>query len=488
MSEDPYQSPRVSDPTSLGGVASHGNAAPRLTMGRRASLSAMTFLQYGVWGAWSVVLGVYLEKTLKFDGEQIGSIYGTMALGTIFASLFAGQIADRYFSSQRLMGVLHLIGAGLLCGMAESKSFSGFFVVALVYALVYSPTCILSNSIIFTHVPDGGRDFPRIRVFGTIGWIAANLVVGQVLWRFMSHPAAAEGAAAIAGVAPRIDVAATNAPLLFAAAISVFLGLFSFTLPHTPPAGTSRDLFPAGRAIGLMRSRTVAIFFAVSFVVAILQAFYFGFASIYLEQWTLGVQLRDVAKEIPLNLGSHRTSIALNVASVMTIGQMAEMLLLPCLPWFLRKWGMKWVLIAGMIGWTLRFLIFALAARAWDPAVESAVGWGVIASLALHGICFDFFFAAGFVYVDRVAPKEIRASGQALFTFLAYGVGMWLGNLFSGYVVQHYTSGSDASRVYDWYHIWLVPCIGVLTSLAVFGIFFRADRKPEVALQGKSSL
>ncbi len=469
--------------------------APRLAAGRRFSLSMMMFLEFAVWGAWFVVLGVYLQKGLKFDGLQIGSIYGTMALGTIFAPLFIGQIADRYFSSEKLMGVLHLAGAALLYAMATVKTFNAFFIVSLVYALLYSPTLVLANSITFAHVPSGGRDFPRIRVFGTIGWIIANWIVGLVLPIFVAN------------------AAQTNAPLLLAAAFSVVLGLFSFALPHTPPAGASGDAFPALRAVGLLRSPSFAVFFGVSFVITIVLAFYYGFTSIYLTDSTLpklpesqrvirlsGTPNADDAKaaaaaktvETPdasaKDAGGEKTTgakpaeksnglvITLDAATVMTIGQISEMFLLPFLPWFLRTMGMKWVLAMGMAAWGIRYFLFAIGAN-------DVVGpWVVIASLALHGVCFDFFFAAGFIYVDNEAPNEIRASGQALFTFLTYGLGMWLGNLLSGYVVDHYTGYAykwvwipSVKDVYDWYHIWIIPSIGVVASLVVFALFFRME-------------
>jgi nucleoside transporter len=331
--------------------------------------------------------------------------------------------------------------------------------VALAYALVYSPTLVLSNSITFAHVPDGGRDFPRLRVFGTIGWIVASFVlVGQILSRFIPN------------------ANATSAPLLLAAGLSVVLGLFSFFLPHTPPPGKKGDAFPALRAVGLLRSPSFAVFFGVSFVITIVLAFYYSLTSDYLDASTLpnigGVpKLPPEGLAYTINLGFWQIPIILNPETVMSLGQFAEMILLPFLPWFLRKMGMKWVLAMGMAAWGIRYLLFALGAQG------SVNPWIVIASLALHGVCFDFFFAAGFIYVDNEAPNEIRASGQALFTFLTYGVGMWIGTQLSGIVKDYYTSGTEASPVHDWYHIWIIPSIGVLVSLVIFALFFRVERK-----------
>jgi nucleoside transporter len=426
-----------------GGVST---AAPPLGMGLRLNLSVMMLLQFAVWGSWFVVLGVYLEKGLGFSAEWIGAIYGTMALGTIFAPMFIGQIADRYFASEKLMAALHLAGAALLFLMAQMTNPYLFYTVALLYALVYSPTLVLSNSITFAHVPDGGRDFPSIRVMGTIGWILANLVIDFVLPSFVAEPQQ------------------TNLPLILAAGYSAVLGVSSFFLPHTPPAGTTGDTFPALRAVGLLRSPSFAVFFGVSFIITIVLAFYYGFTGNYLQS----AILPQLPKELALTEGIH---IPLGVASVMTIGQLAEMILLPFLPLFLRYLGMKWVLAIGMLAWGVRYFLFSLGAAGQVPPGV------VIASLALHGVCFDFFFAAGFIHVDNEAPPTIRASGQALFTFLTYGVGMWLGNMLSGFVVGLYTTGPADAPVRDWYHIWLIPSVGVLISLIIFVLFFRIRRE-----------
>ena len=430
------------------GAPSPSVAGSRLALGVRLNLSVMMFLQFAVWGAWFVVLGVYMEKGLAFDSAARGWIYGTMALGTMFTPMFIGQIADRYFSSEVLMGVLHLLGAGLLVAMANVTSVNVFFAVALAYSLVYSPTLVLSNSITFTHVPNAARDFPSIRVLGTIGWIVAGLIVGSVLPYFIDKPEE------------------TNWPFYLAAVFSAVLGLYSFLLPHTPPAGKAGDAFPALRAIGLLRSPSFAVFFGVSFVITIVLAFYYYGAGNYLADSTLP-KLSEESRNPVINLGFKQFKLALTLATVMTIGQFAEMVLLPFLPLALRWLGMKWVLAVGMLSWGVRYFIFAMGAD------ETVGPWVVIASLALHGVCFDFFFAAGFIYVDNEAPRAIRASGQALFTFLTYGLGMWLGNIVAGYVVDYFSSKTDNVTVYNWYAIWLVPSAGVLLSLAIFVIFFR---------------
>lgn len=412
-----------------------------MAIGGYASLSLMMFLQFAIWGAWFVVLGLYLERGLKFDARWIGWIYSTMALGTMVTPIIIGQLADKYFASEQLMAVLHLAGAVLLYVMSTIRRPRTFFIVALIYALVYSPTLVLSNSITFAHIPKSDW-FAYVRVWGTIGWIFVNLVVlGWLFPKFIPN------------------VAESRYPLLLAAACSALLGVFSLVLPHTPPSGGSADFFPALRALELLRDSSFAVFFGVSFVITIVLAFYYSFTGNYFRD--------DIIPRLPASVSVGRLRLAIDWAPLSTIGQFSEMILLPLLPFFLQWFGMKWVLAIGMAAWGLRYLAFSLGAR------SRLSPWTVVAFLALHGVCFDFFFAAGFIHVENQAASEIRASAQGLFTFLTYGLGMFLGNVLSGYVVKLYTQGTAESPRRDWGAIWMVPCVGVLLSLAVFVVFFR---------------
>lgn len=466
-------------------VESISNVKPFLAFHLRLRLSLMMFMQFAVWGAWFVVLGNYLSSpAMGFTGTQIGAVYGTLALGAILSPMLIGQIADRYLPSQLLMGVLHLLGAGLLYVMAQipgavGEPFLGvlkgpdhFYWVALAYALIYTPTLALANSISFTHIPDATRDFPMIRVLGTIGWIAANLFVGQVL-------AADSGpmrdfTERIMGQALGAGAISSNQPLLLAAGLSAILGLISFAQPHTPPTGKPGDPVPFLRAIGLLANPSFAVFFGVSFIITIALAFYYGFTGIFIAERTLW----EMPSAYTLHLGFKDIDINVDVASLMTIGQLAEMLLLPILPWFLKHWGMKWVLMLGMASWGIRYVLFSIG----TPYPLVLIG------IALHGICFDFFLAAGFIHTDNKAPPEIRGSAQALFGFLTYGLGMWIGNLASGYLKDHYTQGATplpevlgkllpapdySSGPTDWAHFWIVPAIGVAFCLVIFIAFFR---------------
>jgi nucleoside transporter len=398
-------------------------AAEALSLDLRLRLSMLNFLEFAIWGAWFVVLGQYLHA-LKFTGKQIGSIYATMSLGAVASPILFGALADRYIAGEWLMVILNLAGAGLLYWMAQIQTPRKFYWVALVYALIYAPTLSLSAGITFANVPDGQRDFPTLRVLGTIGWISANLFLKVLL---------------------KPGEPVNNRPLLLGAGLSAALGLFSVFLPHTAPQAEANPF----DALELFRDTSFAVFFTISFLITIALAFYYSFTSLYLEQ---RIQVRPD-----------------NVGPLMTIGQWAEIFFLLLLPWFLDTLGMKWVLVIGMAAWGLRYGIFALG-RPFPL---------IVLGLALHGICFDFFFAAGFIYVDKTAPASIRQSGQGLFAALTYGLGMYLGSEASGWVNQWFTkevldpATQQKVRVTDWTRFWLVPCVGVVVSLVFFVLLFR---------------
>lgn len=430
---------------------SSSDAPPPLAFDLRSRLSLMMFLEFAVWGAWFVVFFDYLLK-LGFKGDQAGYIFGNMALGAILSPMIVGLIADRFVASEKLMALLHLAGAGVLYWMAQldGSDYRLYFGVSLVYALLFNPTLALANSITFTHIPDATRDFPGIRVWGTIGWIAANLFVGFYL------------------------DAKTNQPLLAAAALSVALGVLSLGLPHTPPTGKAGDLFPFVKALRLFGEPSFAIFFIISGAITVVLAFYYSNTPTYLQDLktdTVPAEVRGYfvkqveTKTTDPETGAVRTETkeVLNPNNTMLIGQIMEMLFLPLLPFFLRRWGIKWVLAVGMLCWGIRYALFAQL----GPFPLILVG------VALHGICFDFFFAAGFIHVDNTAPKDIRASGQALFALLTYGVGMWLGSILSGVMNQHFTSAAGV----DWQQFWLVPTAGVAVAVLLFATLFRRDGK-----------
>ena len=386
----------------------------------RIKLSTMMFLQYFVWGAWAVTMGTWLGTTLRFSGQEIGLAYGTTAVAAMVSPFFVGMIADRFFSTEKLLAVLHLVGGAVLFWASTQTAFGPFYGVLLGYALCYMPTLALSNSISFRQMRDPAREFPPIRVLGTIGWIVAGLFIGT------------------------LGLEATAQPMRIAAGASVLLGLFCVALPHTPPQAVQRASM--GGIIGLdalklMKDRAFAVFVIGSFLVCIPLQFYYTFANPFLN-------------EIQVS----------NAAGKMTLGQMSEIFFMIAMPWFFRRLGVKKMLLVGMAAWSARYLLFAFGAN-------DAVVWMLYGGILLHGICYDFFFVTGQIYVDRAAPPDLRASAQGFIAFVTLGAGMFIGSLVSGRIVDAFaTPGGHA-----WDQIWLVPAAGAAAVLLLFALFFRGE-------------
>ncbi len=335
---------------------------PLLSLDVRVRLSALHFLEFATWGAWWMVLGQYLEA-MRDPGKTIGNIYATMSLAAIITPLFFATLADRYFPAQNVLGVLHLAGGVVLLVLAGVTGQRAFYWITLLYALLYTPTMSLANTITFSNVPNS-LDFPLIRVFGTLGWIASNSSLKLLL---------------------KPGQPVNNRPILLAGGLSFCLALVSLWLPNTPPtpAPANAPTIPFFDAFGLLTEPSFLGFAAVSFVASMAMAFYFAFTAIYLEK---NVHVRSD-----------------NVGPWMTLGQWVEVGVMFSLPWFLLEWGMKWVLVIGLAAWAIRFVFFA-AARPF---------WLVMLGVALHGVCFDFFFGAGFMHVADSAPKAIAGSAKA---------------------------------------------------------------------------
>ncbi len=393
-----------------------------LGTGLRLKLSTMMFLQYALWGAWWVVLSIYLGR-IGFTDPQIGAVYGTMAVASIFSPLIFGQIADRWVPTQYLLAGMQLIGAVMLYLLTQITTFGPFYACVLIYAMIYIPTISLTNSLSFHHIPDAARHFPGIRVFGTIGWIAAGLFVGWALKDTTSQPMYAAGI------------------------LSVVLGVFCLMLPHTPPSGKAGDALPFVKALRLLRDGKFAFFLFVSFIISIVLAGYFIFAGPFLKS----INIERIAP----------------VASIMTLGQFTEMLLLPFLPFFLKHLGMKRTLALGMAAWGIRYGFFGLQ----EPVALVIVG------IALHGICYDFFFVAAYIHVDNTASADIRASAQAMFNIVTMGVGMLLGTTLFGELVAHFRDGETVA----WASVWSYPMIGVVVALVLFMLTFSDKKEPAAA-------
>jgi nucleoside transporter len=390
----------------------------------RVKLSVMMFLEYFVWGAWYVTLGTWLGSTLRFSGEQIGITYGTTALAAMISPFFVGMFADRFFATERLLAVLHGLGAVTLFYASIQTTFGPLYAVILLYTLCYMPTLALTNSLSFRQMQDPGREFPPVRVLGTIGWIVAGIVVGT------------------------LRVEATAMPVRLAAAASLLLAIFCLTLPHTPPQTTGRarmrDVLGLD-ALKLLGDRSFAVFVLGSFLVSIPLQFYYAFANPFLNE--LGVT---------------------NAAGKMTLGQMSEIVFMILMPWFFRRLGVKYMLLVGMFAWVARYLLFAYGNN-------EALVWMLYAGILLHGVCYDFFFVTGQIYVDQKAPANLRAAAQGFITFVTYGVGMLIGSWLSGKVVDIYSVAiAGAATRHDWNRIWLVPAAGAAIVLVLFAVFFRS--------------
>ena len=387
----------------------------------------MMFLQYLVWGAWFATGYAFLTKKMGFTDAQAASCYATTNLAAMIAPFFMGMIADRFFAAERVLGVLHLLGAAFIYFASQQTTFAGFYPLLLAHTLCYMPTMALTNSVAFAQMSNPGKEFPGIRVLGTIGWIAAGQLVSAM----------------------KIDL---DVQIFHVAAIAgVVLGIFSFLLPHTPPRAKGEPASIGSilglDALSLMKDRSFAIFMIGSFLICIPLAFYYNLTGSFLGD--RGVK---------------------DVAATMSWGQMSEIFFMLVFPLFFARLGVKWMLVAGMVAWAGRYFLFA------THAGNGAALWPVYLGVILHGVCYDFFFVTGQVYVDERADAKIRSAAQGFIAFATYGLGMFVGSYIQGAVAEKYT----ADGVKAWDQIWMVPALGAVGVLLLFVAFFRSPARASV--------
>ncbi len=411
-------------------------------------LSLMMFIQFFVWGAWYVTMGTYLGATLKFDGIQIGSAYGAGAIAAMISPFFIGLIADRLFATEKVLGVMHLIGAALMYFTSTATDFWLFYLFLLAYTLAYFPTLALTNAIGFHQMDNPEKEFPKVRVWGTIGWIAAGLMI-WIIQSNISISFSSEFPYFFESEKIR-DIESTNIPFKIAAVASLILGLYSFTLPHTPPKAKTdkiglREILGLD-ALVLLKDRSFLVLFIASILICIPLMFYYSFTNLFLNE--VGFE---------------------NAAGKMTLGQMSEIIFLLVMPFFFVRLGVKKMIAVGMIAWVLRYALFALGDS--GPMV-----WMFYAGIILHGICYDFFFVTGQIYADNKSPLHLRSSVQGMMAFATYGLGFFIGSLISGAIVTAYT---NADGTHDWGMIWWIPAVFALVVAIFFILTFKekADQK-----------
>lgn len=406
-----------------------------MNLNNRIKLSIMMFLEFFIWGAWFVTLGTFLGSNLKATGAETGSVFSTQSWGAIIAPFIIGLIADRYFNAEKILGILHIIGAILMYQMYNATDISVFYPYVLGYMILFMPTLALVNSVSFNQMKDPEKEFSSIRVFGTIGWIVAGLLIS-----FVFHWDSPEG----------ITAGLLKNTFIMAGVSSLILGLFSFALPATPPKVAKGEKISINEILGLdalklLKDKNFAIFFVSSILICIPLAFYYQNA---------GVFLADIK--------------VTNPTGKMAIGQISEALFLLAIPVFFAKYGFKKTILVGMLAWALRYLLFAYGNA-------SDLSFMLIIGIALHGVCYDFFFVSGQIYTNSKAGEKFKSSAQGMITLATYGVGMLIGFKVAGLVTDMYKSGDMT----DWKMVWIIPAIIAVVVFLLFTVLFNEKKKIE---------
>lgn len=402
----------------------------------KIKLAVFMFLQYFIWGSWYVSMGTYLAGTLKFEGGQIGAAYGAFAIGAMISPFFVGLIADRFFASEKLLAALGIAGGAVLCLLPGLRDFGSFYPMLILYCALYVPTLALGNSLSLHHLADAKTDFPRVKTLSAVGWIAGGVTLSLV---FKGEQSATQ--------------------FYLAGAVSIVFGLFSLTLPHTPPKKTGANVKLSEMlgldALALLRKPSFAIFIACMFLICIPLYFYFVMMGIYLTE---------------LNWEK--------VAAKMSLAQVSDVIFLFLLPVFLKRFGYKRTILIGILAWAARY--FALMGSAGGSGAPMLL---IFTAILLHGVCYDFLFIAGQLYVDDEANERMRGAAQGFIAFILWGVGAFVGTLLAGQVLAKNALATPLASgiAHDWKAIWLTPAWGALAVLVIFLIFFRNPVKPAPA-------
>ncbi|HEY3784332.1 MAG TPA: MFS transporter [Steroidobacteraceae bacterium] len=405
----------------------------------RVRLCVMMFLEFFIWGGWFVTMGSYLSSTLHANGAQNALAYSTQSWGAILAPFIVGLVADRYFNAERLLAVFHIVGGGLLYLLFSTREFHVFHACLLAYMILYMPTLALVNTVSFRQMEDPTRLFSAVRVWGTIGWIAAGLIISYV-FGWDSSGAMARGL--------------LRNTFLMCSIASFALGLYSFTLPRTPPLPKPQQQPRIGDLLGLdalalLRDRNFALFFCASILICIPLAFYYQNANQFLTE----IQVASATGK-------------------QTLGQMSEVLFMLLIPLLLSRFGMKATLLAGMLAWACRYVLFAFGNA-------HTLVWMLILGIALHGVCYDFFFVSGQIYTDSKAGARHKAAAQGMITLATYGVGMLVGFWAAGIIDDRYSTAG----VHDWRSIWLYPAAFAALIAVLFATTFRNERVAHVPVR-----
>ena len=389
-------------------------------------LSILMFFQFFIWGAWFVTMGTFLSQEFNSSGSELSLAYETQSIGAIIAPFIIGLIADKYFAAQKVLGTIHLFGAFLLYNAGISENFSFFYPYILIYMLLYMPTLALANSVAFRQMKDPSKEFAPIRIFGSIGWIIAGLLIGYFSWESLNT---------------------LKNTFYMSSFISLILGVYSFTLPNTPPIIEKNKNKTISEIIGLdalklLNDKAYLVFFIASILICIPLAFYYQHANQFLNE--IGMEA---------------------AAAKMTLGQISEVLFLSLLPFFIKRFGFKSTLIVGIFAWGLRYLLFSLGADGMNS-------WMLILGIILHGICYDFFFVSGQIYTNLKCKPEYKSSAQGLITLATYGVGMLIGFRIAGYLTDLYVINDG----HNWEKIWIQPSIFSFVILILFIFTFRNEQ------------